>query len=198
VLEAARYSRIVRGGEEQAIGFYLRYLGREEPAGEGGEGADPKVLAEFAEVCEAVPERDLRPPESVRRHLRAHGVGAMSARLLARYAALVSGEEAWREIAEAIEADEHRPGSDAFRRIYFDALHAIKAWDRIVDIATEADLEQRRSATRPRPRGSSRSSPTTSRRSSTTCCGSSTGPCRTRRRRRCSSGWPASGSRRCC
>jgi MinD-like ATPase involved in chromosome partitioning or flagellar assembly len=151
VLEAARYARIVRGGEEQAIGFYLRYLERDEPAVEANaaahDGALPparlKVLAEFAEVCEVVPERELKPSEAVRRHLRAYGVGRMNARLLARYAALATGEDAWREIAEAIEASPERPASETFRPIYFDALHAVKAWERIVDIATAADLEHR-------------------------------------------------------
>lgn len=142
VLEAARYSRIVRGGEEQAIAFYMRYLEQDRDPSEG----HTKVLEEFAEACEALPEKELKPPEAVCKHLRAFGVGKMSAPLLARYSALVSGEEEWREIVDAIEADPDRPEAEEFRQIYFESLYAVKAWERLVDITTEADLEQRSQA----------------------------------------------------
>jgi hypothetical protein len=67
----------------------------------------------------------------------------MSAPLLSRYSALVSSDSEWQEIVEAIEADPERPDSEEFRPIYFDALYAVKAWARIVEIAQEIDLEQR-------------------------------------------------------
>ena len=135
LLEAGRYYRIAKEGETKSLANYLRYL-ENHPN-------DAQVLSEFAQVCESVPEAELKPQEEVAKHLKAFGTERMNAKLLGRYFRLFRDEEEWREIVNAIESDDAKLESRDFRRTYFRALHALGESQKIVETASESETRSR-------------------------------------------------------
>jgi len=132
-LEGARYYRLAKGGDAQAVANYTRYLDRNPD--------DANVVSEFAELCGSVPEPELKPRERILAHLNGFGLKRMDARLLERYCNLAQDGLDWQEVVKAIEEDESKLRSRGFRRTYFRALHALQDWKKIVDAASEKELD---------------------------------------------------------
>lgn len=135
MLEAARYYRIAKEGDAEAVRNYLRYLEHRKD--------DRTALAEFAEVCGNVPENQLKPKDKVVTWLKVFGVEHMDAVLLSRYSRMSKSKEIWGDIIKVIEGDEAKMQLFPYRQTYFGALRALGEWQRIIQGVGEKDLESR-------------------------------------------------------
>jgi len=131
LLEAAHYYRLTKE-EEQSLAAYLRYL-QMDPL-------DMNTLAEFATLCESMPETNLRPAAEIVLRLRAYGPENMSPRLLSRFTHLSQQPDDLRQAARAIEMDSEKILVPAYREVYFRALSDLEDWHSIVSAVSERDV----------------------------------------------------------
>jgi MinD-like ATPase involved in chromosome partitioning or flagellar assembly len=124
ILEAARYYRLARDGDAKAVENYSRYLDRRP--------RDIKALSEFVDLSSDLPLRILQPRDRIKSHLRSFGVGRMSAAQLGKFAQL-SDIDDHKAIVDAVEKDDEKYSNEEYREVYFRALHALGAWQKIVD-----------------------------------------------------------------
>jgi MinD-like ATPase involved in chromosome partitioning or flagellar assembly len=135
-LEAARYYRLVKDGEDKAMANFLRYLDCHEE--------DEKVRAEFVEFCASVSLYVAGNLKSrAAKHMHAFGEARMNAKQTAYYFQLDNTKETARRIVDAIEAEGSKLKEKEFRASYFRALSKLGEWEKMADLATKPDLEIR-------------------------------------------------------
>ncbi len=129
ILEAARYYRLAKDGDEKSVTNYIRFLD-DNPN-------DAAVLAEFSNLCTSVSMSALQPEEKIVQHLRAFGAPSMEAKALERFQRLSEDDQDMRDIIMAIENDGAKISNKNYRETFFNALHSLREWKKILDHVSE-------------------------------------------------------------
>lgn len=79
-LEAARFYRLIKGGDMEALRMYLRYLDINPK--------DRAIFREFIQLCETMPTKKLQPKEKIVQHLTNHGLSKLPPKLVEKYHAM--------------------------------------------------------------------------------------------------------------
>ncbi|MBD3267345.1 AAA family ATPase [bacterium] len=79
-LEAARFYRLIKDGDKEALRMYLRYLDINPK--------EPTIFREFIQLCETMPTKKLQPKEKIVQHLTNHGLSKLPPKLVEKYHAM--------------------------------------------------------------------------------------------------------------
>ena len=72
------------------------------------------------------------------------GTTTPGARVFAgKWEADVTDDGAWQEVVLSIESEDEKLDDGEYREIYFNALHAVEAWDKIAEAALANDTKHR-------------------------------------------------------
>lgn len=132
ILEAARYYRMVKDGEANAVSNYVRFL--------NDNSTNAEVLAEFGHLCSSVPESVLQPKETIVQHLRTFSPASMDADLLDRFRRMVKTGQDLLEIVAVVENDATKMENENYKITYLETLRSLGEWDKILQRVSERDL----------------------------------------------------------